>query len=418
MRPGADTKETVGRRVYIAFSSGLTLNPEPMWQHQLRRMVLVSQMWKKWIPAAVVPVVIAGVVIAVPLAANASGSLPEKTPQELLALVAASNVPALSGTFEQTSNLGLPELPTGTGAQGSGSTAQAASALELLTGNHTARVYTDSTNGAKNMRLQVLDSMAERDVIRSGGDVWLYDSKKQAATHVTLPAHPDAAGSVPDAGSAAAQTPDQLAAKLLAAVTPTTDVSVGNDVTVAGRSAYDLVLTPHATDTLVGSVSIAVDGATGLPLKVEIVPRGSADPAFTTAFTAISFDAPAADLFAFTPPAGTTVTEQAVPAESSKSSADPSKAADKPVVAGTGWSSIVELNVGTDQSALTSSPLFAQLATPVDGGNVFSTSLVNVLLTTDGRVFAGSVSAEALQAAAAAPAPAGVPATASDPAAN
>jgi outer membrane lipoprotein-sorting protein len=372
-------------------------------------MVFVSQMFKKWLPAAVVPVVIAGVVIAVPMAANASGSLPDKTPQEVLALVAGSDVNALSGTFEQTSNLGLPELPTGTGGQSQGSTAQATSALELLTGNHTARVYADSTNGAKNMRLQVLDPMAERDVIRSGSDVWLYDSKKQAATHVTLPAESEAATGVPDA--AATQTPDQLAAKLLAAVTPTTTVSVGSDVTVAGRSAYDLVLTPQAGDTLVGSVSIAVDGATGMPLKVEIVPKGSADPAFTTAFTAISFDSPSADLFAFTPPAGTTVTEQAVPAGMTKPAGggDAGRSADKPVVTGTGWSSIVELNVGTDQSALTGSPLFAQLMTPVDGGNVFSTSLVNVLLTTDGRVFAGSVSAEALQAAASAsvaPAPA------------
>ena len=370
----------------------------------------MSQMFKKWIPAAVVPVVIAGVIVAVPMAASASGSLPEKTPQEILALVAASDIRAVSGTFEQTSNLGLPQLPTGTQSQGS--TAQAASALELLTGNHTARVYADNTNGAKNMRLQVLDPMAERDVIRSGSDVWLYDSKKQTATHVTLPEKTDARGGVPGAG--AAQTPDQLAARLLAAVTPSTTVSVGSDVTVAGRSAYDLVLTPEASDTLIGSVSIAVDGTTGMPLKVEIVPKGSADPAFTTAFTAISFDSPSVELFAFTPPAGTTVTEQAVPAEATKPSGEVGKAtgnsADKPVVTGTGWSSIIELNVGTDQSALTSSPLFAQLMTPVDGGNVFSTSLVNVLLTTDGRVFAGSVSAEALQAAAAAGLPAPAPA--------
>lgn len=381
-------------------------------------MVLVAQMWKKWIPAAVVPVVIAGVVIAVPMAANATGGLPEKTPQEVLALVAASDVSAMSGTFEQTSNLGLPELPAGMSAgsgpstSGSGSTAQAASALELLTGNHTARVYVDSTAGAKNMRLQVLDSMAERDVIRSGSDVWLYDSKKQAATHVALPTKTDAATGVPNAAEAAgAQTPDQLAAKLLAAVTPTTTVSVGDNVTVAGRSAYDLVLTPQATGTLVGSVSIAVDGTTGLPLSVEIVAKGSADPAFTTAFTAISFDAPSADLFEFTPPAGTTVTEQALPTEAAKPSGERGMAGDKPVVTGEGWASIVELNVGAETSALTSSPLFAQLTTPVDGGNIFSTSLVNVLLTTDGRVFAGSVSAEALQSAAAA-APSAVPSAA------
>jgi hypothetical protein len=44
--------------------------------------------------------------------------------------------------------------------------------------------------------------------------------------------------------------------------------------------------------------------------------------------------------------------------------------------------------------------LYSQATTAVSGGRVLSTSLVSVLLTDDGRVFAGAVPASALQSAA------------------
>jgi hypothetical protein len=44
--------------------------------------------------------------------------------------------------------------------------------------------------------------------------------------------------------------------------------------------------------------------------------------------------------------------------------------------------------------------LLQQAAVPVPGGRLLSTALVNVLILDDGRVFAGSVPLERLQAAA------------------
>ena len=41
-----------------------------------------------------------------------------------------------------------------------------------------------------------------------------------------------------------------------------------------------------------------------------------------------------------------------------------------------------------------------QLSTAVDGGQLLSTALVNVLITDDGRILAGSVTVERLQAVA------------------
>jgi hypothetical protein len=50
---------------------------------------------------------------------------------------------------------------------------------------------------------------------------------------------------------------------------------------------------------------------------------------------------------------------------------------------------------------LLADPLLRQATVTVPGGRAISTSLLNVLLTDDGRVVAGSVPLERLQAAAA-----------------
>jgi outer membrane lipoprotein-sorting protein len=347
-------------------------------------------------------------------ASSASADLPEKSPQQVLELAASADVQSFSGTVEQNSDLGLPDLSSvpggagagagggGGGASGSGTAAEADSsattALELLTGSHEARVYVD---GATKVRVQILDQLAERDAIRSGDDLWLYDSSDNTAVHSTLPAASQGDGNSSSHLPTDVSTPGELAQKFLDAVDPTTDVTLGSDTQVAGRSAYDLILTPRSSDTLVGSVSIAVDSDTGLPLSVEVLARGASDPAFSVGFTSLSLDAPSADLFSFTPPEGTTVTEQPFP--TGKGEGDASGAAHpEPVVTGEGWDSIVELPLGSSTTDLTSSPLFSQLTTPVDGGNLLQTTLVSVLLTDDGRVFAGAVPAEQLQAAAAA----------------
>ncbi|MFB2555680.1 LolA family protein [Herbiconiux liangxiaofengii] len=381
----------------------------------------MARNWQRWAPAVAAPAVIAVVVGGALVAGSASADLPEKSPEQVLELAASADVQSFSGTVEQSSDLGLPDLSgfTGSSASGSGSSGSAsdadssdggsaaesglspASALELLTGTHEARVYAD---GGDKLRVQVLDQLAERDVVRNGDDLWLYDSSDDSAVHTTLPAN---AG---DGASAAAPgtvpTPAEVAQRFLESVDPSTDVSLGADTTVAGREAYDLVLTPRTDETLVGSVSIAVDSETGLPLRVEVLARGASDPAFEVGFSSLSLDTPSADLFDFTAPEGATVTEKPLPTGSANrddtGSGAPSDHA-QPVVTGEGWGAVVEVPLGTaDLGDVTSSPLFGQLTTRVDGGSLLQTTLVSVLLTDDGRVFAGAVGGDTLEAAAAA----------------
>jgi outer membrane lipoprotein-sorting protein len=377
-------------------SHRLASNPEGSPRADRRSVNTMKRRWVRWLPAAVVPVVIAGGVIIAPLAAGAA-DLPAKSPQEVLELVASSDSHAFSGTIEQSSNLGLPSLPSTGPGSGGGSSAQsdASDVLELLTGSHNGKVWVD---GPTKVRVAVFDQLAERDVIRNGQDVWLYQSTGQKATHVTLPTHtgesaPDA--STPDASTL---TPSALAQRFLKAVDPSTSVTLGKNLSVAGRDAYDLVLTPRTSATLVGSVSIAVDGSTGLPLRVQVDARGQKGPAVEVGFTQFSDQKPAASVFQFKPAAGATVTEQKLPTgvHAKASGAHP-----RPVVTGKGWDAIVTLPAGSAPASLTSSPLFGQLTSAVAGGHALSTSLVSVLVTDDGRVLAGAVPVSALQAVAA-----------------
>ena len=69
-----------------------------------------SRRFARWIPAIAAPIAIGAAVVLVPLQANAAVDLPDLTPEELLELAASSDVDALSGTIEQTSELGLPDL--------------------------------------------------------------------------------------------------------------------------------------------------------------------------------------------------------------------------------------------------------------------------------------------------------------------
>ncbi|NUU31785.1 hypothetical protein [Arthrobacter sp. C9C5] len=365
----------------------------------------MTRTWLRWLPAATVPAVIAAGVLAGSLPASAGDPLPAKSPEQVLELIAQHRDPSFSGTLEQTSNLGLPDLPkTGPGSA-SGDTAW----LELLTGPHTARVYRD---GADNARVQVLDRLAERDVIRHGDQLWFYNSKDNTAAHAVLPAgghHPSGQDSVP--------TPDRLAAKLLAALDRSSNVSVGTDVEVAGRAAYQLVLTPRSSATLLASISISVDGQSGMPLGVEVKARGQSDPAFSVAFTKLSLRAPDAAIFQFSPPPGATVKELPVPDHKATGAKEKRGAAAKAKVkvSGTGWESVVELPAGSLAKAApakgapeqqggpgSAASLLAQATVPVPGGRLLSTALVNVLILDDGRIFAGSVPLERLQAAAAA----------------
>lgn len=359
----------------------------------------------RWLPAIAVPALIAAGVVA----ANASDSveLPERTPAEVFVMLAEHSDAAVSGTsfsgasfsgiafsgtVEQDSQLGLPELPS----SGPDAAPEASEALEWLSGSHSVRVFADGPDKA---RIQVLDQLAERDVIVNGTEVWVYDSRDKTAEHLVIPADAEC---VQDKTGGMRFTPGWLAEQLLAKIDASTEVTLGSNLNVAGRAAYDLLLTPRTTDTLVGSVSIAVDGETGMPLSVRVLARGQDEPAISVAFTELSLETPEASLFEFTPPKGTEVTEHSAP-DKPPADTSPPESPDAewtdPIFSGSDWTTVVEFAAGSATADVFDSRLFTQLTTAVDGGRVLSTSLLNVLIAGDGRVAAGAVPVRVLQEA-------------------
>ena len=367
-----------------------------------------------WTAAVGVPVLV-GAAILVPIAASGAVDLPDKTPAELIAFAAASDVDALSGTIEQSSDLGLPDLGALTGAMGDESSEGAPTAADiddliaLVTGSHTAKVYLDGESA----RLQVLDQLGERNVYVDGdaNQVWYVDSETQTATQLTLPsdAEIDQLHSDAPVPPDSALTPDQMLDQALADLDETTEVTVGTDARVAGRDVYELVLTPRTEDTLVGEIRFAIDGENGVALAASVTARGASEPAFQTGFTQVDFSAPDPAVFAFTPGEGITVTQNEIALPTGAPDHDDATTdAASPVVYGEGWSAVVELpNTSEAGSADVFSgldpeqlQLLDSLTSAVDGGRVLQTSLVTVLITDDGRVLAGAVPAARLVEAA------------------
>jgi outer membrane lipoprotein-sorting protein len=385
-----------------------------------------------WIPAIVAPAIVVATAVAVPVIANAASAPPPASPAHVLALVAGSHDARFSGTVQQTSDLGLPQLPSSMSSVGGGT--DVASLIQLITGSHTARVYVD---GETKQRVQLLDTLGERDVIHNGTSVWTYDADAHTATHLTVPTptadkvRKNGRPGMPE-GMPPTATPGDLADRVISSITPSTTVAVGTG-TALGRGVYRLTLTPKSSETLVGDVVVTVDAETGVPLAVEVDARGQQTPAIDVAFTSIDFGTPSASTFDFTPPSGTTVT-QSLPFATPRTPA-PTPGAPRtrdvhaqPAVVGSGWSAIVELpmpSAGTASAPTpgtpgalggprvtpgaaavtpgpgsTSDALLNGLTQRVAGGRMLETSLFTIYLRDDGTVYAGAVPPATLLAAA------------------
>ncbi|MFF3414332.1 outer membrane lipoprotein carrier protein LolA [Streptomyces sp. NPDC002698] len=388
------------------------------------------------VPVAVVGVAAATIGLVPALADSGDPDLPKVTAQQLIEKIAESDVQQLSGTVKISTDLGLPDLGglesgllSGAAEGQSGSSADPQSKLlELASGTHTLRVAVDGPDRGK---VSLLDNAAEYSVIHNGKDVWGYDSKSNEVFHSTS-AESGHAGEGPKdkAPRDVPATPKDFAEEALKAVDDTTSVTVDGTAHVAGRDAYKLVIKPRQSGTTVGAISIAVDAKTGLPLKFTLTPASGGAAVVDAGFTQVDFSRPAASTFAFTPPKGAKVTEsdELEGAKGGTSKGDEPKDLKKawpkghegtadgvggPKTIGEGWNSIVVLDTGGE--GMPSGASGSTGNSDVDGflnslgdhvtgrfgsGTVFSTRLVNALITDDGKVYAGAVTKAALVKAA------------------
>ncbi|MFC9927015.1 outer membrane lipoprotein carrier protein LolA [Streptomyces sp. NPDC127190] len=367
------------------------------------------------VPVAVVGVAAATIGLVPALANSGDPDLPRVTAQQLIEKIAKSDVQQLSGTVKISTDLGLPNLgglenslASGAG-KGDGSSADPQAKLtELVSGTHTLRVAAD---GPDRQKLSLLETGAEYSIIHNGRDVWGYDSRSNQVHHSTKAAdgarHGERAGEPP-------ATPKDFADQALKAVDDTTSVTVDGTAQVAGRDAYKLLIKPRQSGTTVGAISIAVDAKTGLPLKFTLTPKSGGAAVVDVGFTQVSFAKPAAATFDFTPPKGAKVTEDKQDHKAREhapaAGRDFARGFDPAEVLGKGWSSVATFDTGAKGGLPTGAKggdlggFLGSLGDQVSGkfgkGTVFSTRLVNALITDDGKVYAGAVTKEALVKAA------------------
>lgn len=242
--------------------------------------------------------------------ADPTPSLPPVPADRLLAstLESLAKPVTISGTVQTKLDLGLPDLPVGGGVGGP--------FAEVL-GDQTFRVW--SAPGG--VRVSHILPFSERTLVANPSQAWSWDSDSMTATRLrfadvqTLLPQRGGDGDaswLPGAITGTGQIPSdadvlRLAGRVLAALRPYADVSVGAPSLVAGRPVYPLVLTPRSAPTLIGRVVVSIDARTRLPLRIDVFAKGSQDAAASWGFATVSFAPIDPAMFAFVPPAGATI---------------------------------------------------------------------------------------------------------------
>jgi hypothetical protein len=375
----------------------------------------------RWaVPAGAVAVVAAVAAISAITVAQAAPVLPARTPAQLLAAVAGDRTapPPLTGTVVETASLGIPQLP---------GDENPTSMTSLLAGSHTLKIW---YGGPTRVRLAAPVQLGESDFILNGNTAWLWQSNTDSVTRFVLPAgrHGERKPARPKT-PVTPLTPQEAARQALAAVGPTTRVTTETNVTIAGQPAYQLVVAPRSSESLIGKITIALDAQhLSVPLRVQVFARGATSPAFQIGYTSISFVAPAAANFNFTPPPGARVhTVTGLGTGQSPMQATPAKHPQFQVI-GKNWLSVAVLPASAlsklagqgnaasvaGQAARSASGGGGELsggavmgamlgaAHPVHGawgsGRLLHTSLVSMLITSTGHVLIGAVTPAVLYA--------------------
>ncbi|MER7707963.1 DUF2092 domain-containing protein [Kitasatospora sp. NPDC097605] len=410
--------------------------PADEWQgaapYPSRRRTLV----RVAVPLAVTAAIAAGVGLVPALADSSPPELPALTAEQVVAKVLGSEAQSLSGTVSVSTDLGVPSQLLGAaagglagggaergGGDGPSGAAPGSKLTGLLGGEHTVRVAVD---GPDRQRIGLLEQLSGYELVRNGDQVWAWDSSTNEAVHLTG-ARPEAGadghpGKAPLTGVPA--TPQEAARQFLTAGADSTAVTVDGTATVAGQKAYKLSVKPTRPGSTIGEVRIAVSADNGVPLSVVV--RGTdGGTVLDVHFTSVSFARPAAKTFEFTVPKGAKVTEQkASGAPRDEVTPEEARAAAEGLnVIGEGWTAVLSAKLptgdvvvpaegkgprgrgghgpgagaGTAQNPLA---LVKSLGKPVAGGSLISTKVLNVLVTDDGRVFAGAVTLPVLQSAA------------------
>lgn len=322
------------------------------------------------IPMAVASGAIAVSVIA-PIAARASTpNLSPVSSNQLITWIQNSRPIPLSGTVVVTSSFPIPSLSGLPSVDPGGS----------LTGSSSFS-YNIWTNGKGSFRSQQVTHIGESDLYLTPGSLWLWKSSTLTATKEVLPT-----GSL--SGTVTPSTPEMSATEILQKLSAFSTIGVSSTTTVAGRPAYTLIMVPAATDTLIGSIQIAIDALTHTPLQIQVFAKGASTPSASLGFATVSFTTPASNIFGFSPPPDAKV----VLGSPQKSSVGSSTGLAFPQKVGSGFDTVIVSSTASSLSFLQkvegSLPV---VSTPFGDAHLYVTPLVEALILSNGKVLVGAV---------------------------
>lgn len=356
---------------------------------------------KKVTLAATAVGVVGGVVglavLAVPAGAGPAPSLPDVSAEALVQSVLTAKPAALGGTVQVQNNLGIPSIP----GLGSGVPSQ------LTAANSTIRMWTDGTG---KVRVSLPTAEAEQTLVDDGTTRYAWDSSKRTVVESPHGKGEHDAQKTPENKRGEQTDPVTMSTELVSALEKYSTITVDGTAKVAGRSAYNLVLTPKPDQrTLVRDVSVSIDSELRLPLRVAVFANGSADPVAQIGFTDLNVGPQDASLFTFQVPAGAKVVK-ADDAGKQVQEANKAASAVRPQIVGEGWSTtlVAEFPTGalgsgsTERRGSQGNPadLIRKAGTPVSGpwgsGTLIKTKVATALITSDGRVAVGLVPEQVL----------------------
>jgi outer membrane lipoprotein-sorting protein len=361
------------------------------------------------VPLVVVALIWAGYSVRDRLEARAEPTLPERTAAEVADMAASPHPEPRSGFLELRTSLGLGEFGTATGESGG-------SLVGLASGNNDARLWQDGDR----RRIALLEELGETDWYRQGDVTYVWHSRRSRVTKVETPTETSTATGLITAlaGGGTIESPDGMAARFLALRDQNTRLVLHAPTHVADRPVYQLGLIPEIDTSLITEVTIAVDAATGLPLKVSVNTRDGT-VAIESKFTSIKFERPAESNFAFRPPPEAKVTDGAKVSRERDFSGDWQKERDREraiedvqsvtgvddtllrlATTGDGWGEVVAVT-GLDWWRLDDLTRTAKTVTGAYGtGQVLETPVFSLLVLPNGRIVAGAVTPKGLEPAA------------------
>ncbi|HLA82057.1 MAG TPA: outer membrane lipoprotein carrier protein LolA, partial [Thermoleophilia bacterium] len=220
--------------------------------------------------AIVAVIAVAGATVGI-IEARAQGesALATVTPAQLIASVSehAREVASISGDVNWSNDiLGLSMLSFGGRTPGD---------FTSLLSSGSGRVWVRDGR----VRFEIQGGLGDTTIIGDSAKVWVYSSSKNTATEYALPAkQPGTTESTMLTPGTAIADPVAAIESYLRQLAPAATLTVDAPIKVAGRSCYVLSLTPTAPNTIFGSVRVAIDGETFIPLRIELLAKSVTEP--------------------------------------------------------------------------------------------------------------------------------------------